>query len=360
MFGFFSSYQNVYTYSTSFYNSFNKLGYETCFFNCKKTSNFFSFYFLNSSLLRKVEKVRPDLIFIVKSNNISYKTIKKIKENFHSYIVNFYPDNPFVFWNGNSNLNVLNSLPIYDCFLIWSKMLVPVLESVGSKKTYYFPFGFDCDLFSKKLIIKDDERKKYKCDVCFIGTWDKQREDWLTKLCSKMPELNLAIWGNLWKEKIANNSILQTKIRGCAVYNNEMRKAFYCSKIVLNFIREQNATSHNMRTFEVTANGSFLLTQRTIEQSDYLFKENRSVACFDSVDELKEKILFYLNNDEARNSAASMGKIESQKFELQILLEKFMIFMHTCVCDQKIIVNKKDVQDEFKSLKTKDCNFNNP
>lgn len=348
--GFFHSDPKVYTYSHSFYKSFKKLGYKTCFFNCKKTKSFFDSYSLNSSLLKAVAQFNPDLIFFVKSNNIFYKTIRKIKDLFGCHIVNFYPDNPFVFWNGNSNSNILKSLPLYDCFLIWSKMLMPILKTAGSKNLYYFPFGFDTDLFSKELTIDDVDKEKYESDVCFIGTWDEQREEWLTNICEQIPYLNLAIWGNLWQEKLSYNSILRTKLKGKAVYLNEMRKAFDCSKIVLNFIREQNSTSHNMRTLEVLANGSFLLTQRTFEQAIYLFKEGQHLDCFDSIEELKEKINFYLNNEDVRKSIAEEGKIESQKFELKILLEKFMIFMHTLICDPKIISKEKGAQDEFKFL----------
>lgn len=71
----------------------------------------------------------------------------KIIESKHNYIVNFYPDNPFVFWNGNSNKNILNSLPYYDCFLIWSKLLIPILKTVGAKDVYYLPFAYDNDIY---------------------------------------------------------------------------------------------------------------------------------------------------------------------------------------------------------------------
>ena len=66
--------KNIYTYSTSFYKVFKKLGYEVAYFNCKKSSNFLNDYLLNLALIKRVADCRPDLIFFIKANNILYKT----------------------------------------------------------------------------------------------------------------------------------------------------------------------------------------------------------------------------------------------------------------------------------------------
>jgi spore maturation protein CgeB len=324
--GFFSSNSDIYTYSTSFFNTFKQLGYTVEKFDYRQAVSFVLFknFFMNFLLRKKVKKFEPDLIFFVKAENILPKTLRKIKKEINVALVNFYPDNPFVFWNGNSNANVLNSLSLYDCFLIWSKMLMPVLKSAGCKNVYYFPFAFDQDLFCPKIDVAEYELKRYSCDVCFIGTWDKEREIWLTELCQKLPELNLGIWGNLWVKKLSSNSILLTKLRGSAIYGQEMQKAFACSKIVLNFIRKQNITSHNMRTFEVTASKSFLLTERTLEQAEQLFLEGENIECFGNIEELVNKVDFYLNNDKHRSKIAEHGFERAQNFKITSVLQEFM------------------------------------
>ena len=234
---------------------------------------------------------------------------------------NFYPDNPFVFWNGNSNSDVLNSLPLYDCFLIWSKMLMPLLKTAGCKNVYYFPFAYDKDLLEQEI---DNLDKKYENEVCFAGTWESEREKWLTQLCEKLPNLKLAIWGNMWHENLSQNSNLRKFFKGKAIYTKEMVKAFRGSKIVLNFIRKQNLTSHNMKTFEIPASGAFMLTQRTEEQANFLFKENENIECFDSIDELIDKIKIYLINDKLRKSIAEKSFENVQKYRMDIVLKDFM------------------------------------
>ncbi|MBD3272726.1 glycosyltransferase, partial [Candidatus Dependentiae bacterium] len=259
--------------------------------------------------------------------NIYSKTIKQLKKC-NYFLINFYPDNPFVFWNGNSNKEVLNSLPYYDYFLSWSRLLIPILNTAGAKNVYYFPFAYDKDIYEKDIKLSKLDFNKYKSDICFIGTWEKEREIWLENLLEKMSNLNLVIYGNLWKENLNKNSILRKFLKSNAVYKDELLKIFKTSKIVLNFIRKQNYSSHNMRTFEVPATESFLLTQRTQEQAEFLFKEGENIECFSSVKELVQKIKFYLKNEELRKAIAKKGKQRAKEFELRIVLKKFMEYIH--------------------------------
>ncbi|MBU4269913.1 glycosyltransferase, partial [Candidatus Dependentiae bacterium] len=190
-------------------------------------------------------------------------------------------------------------------------------------------FAYDKNIYDKEIIFSNQDISKYKSEVCFVGTWDKERELCLTKLIELMPDLDLAIWGNLWFEMLPKNSKLRSKIRGNAIYKDDLIKAFKLSKIVLNFIRKQNTTSHNMRTMEVPATKSFLLTQHSEEQAEILFKENESIVCFDSIEKLCEKIKYYLNNKQEREKIVLNSYNRVQEFELKIVLKKFMEYIQS-------------------------------
>ncbi|KKP24462.1 MAG: hypothetical protein SZ59_C0002G0308 [candidate division TM6 bacterium GW2011_GWF2_28_16] len=327
-----------YCYANSFYNKFIELNYVTEKFNYRNNYLIFKYFkFINNKiinflLIKKIDKFKPDLVFLLKAENINLNTIKKIKEK-KILIVNFYPDNIFALWNGNSNINVLKSLRYFDYFLSWGKFLKSSLISAGAKNVYYFPFAYDKDIYETNINISEQDIKKYKCDVCFAGTWDKEREIWLESLCKSMPDLNLAIWGNLWLENLSKSSILINKINGPAVYKDELIKLFKSSKIILNFIRKQNLSSHNMRTLEVPATKSFLLTERTQEQASFLFKEGEDIECFDNIQELVFKINYYLSNKSAREKIIDASHKKVQDFELLIVLKKFMKYIQ----DQELL-----------------------
>lgn len=330
--GNFNNNPEIYTYASSFYKAMQNLGFTVEKFNYKnsifKTSIFNKIFgnkiinkLLNYSLLRTVKYFNPDLIFMLKADNISCQTLRNIKKyNQNIKIINFYPDNPFTFWNGNSNENILLSLPVYDLFLIWSHQLIPILYSAGAKRVEYFPFGFDQPIFSQEIQFSGSDQIKHQSDACFVGSWDPEREAWLTQLMYKMPTLNLAIWGNRWDENLPQNSILKTYLKGCAIYGIDMMKAFRLSKIVLNFIRKQNLDAHNMRTIEVATCKSFLLTERTKEQAELLFKEGISIECFETIDEMASKMDFYLSNNEARDKITQTGYVNAQKYTIEKLL----------------------------------------
>jgi spore maturation protein CgeB len=57
----------------------------------------------------------------------------------------------------------------------------------------------------------------------------------------------------------------------------------------INILRPQNATSHNMRTFEIPATANAMVTARSEEQSEF-FAEGEEMECFDTPESLLAKI----------------------------------------------------------------------
>ncbi|MCB9493195.1 MAG: glycosyltransferase [Epsilonproteobacteria bacterium] len=337
--GFFSPDQNVYTYASSFYRTFGQLGYVVSGFNIRKivmpfysrsNPNLLPYHIkrindilLNRLLVQHVQRFRPDMVFFIKPDNITLSTMRTLKAC-NTRLACFYPDNPFSLWNGNANAQVLNGLPLYDYFLIWSKMLIPSLTSAGAKRVFYFPLAFDQELFEQPITISLIEKEFYTSDISFVGTWDPEREAWLTELVKNFPQKRIALWGNNWQHAVSANQYIKTIWQGPARYGAELIKIFRCSKIVLNFLRQQNMTAHNMRTFEAPAAGAFMLTQYSVEQAEQLFCEGESIVCFTSVQDLVTKVRFYLDHTKEREEIALRAHRVVQSFGLKKQLEMIM------------------------------------
>ncbi len=323
--GYFPQNTSIYAYASSFINPLQFLGFDIKTFNYRhrylagnnKLSCAINHRLINHQLLQTANAFKPDVIFFIKAETITAKTVHALKKTTGALLINFYPDSPFALWNGNSTPAVLASLPLYDHFLIWSHELIPALTSAGCKQVSYFPFAFDSELYKQTIILSPPEEEHFNADVCFVGTWEPEREQWLTALCEKLPTVNVAIWGNEWKKNISPTSPLNAKIRGDAIYGTNMRKAFVSSKIVLNFIRQQNLQAHNMRTFEVPASNAFLLTQWTHDQASILFKEYESIACFTTLDDLIQKIAYYTSHEEERRAIIKQSFLRAQEFTLE-------------------------------------------
>jgi len=248
---------------------------------------------LNKKLLDCIKTREPELVLVIKGMLIFPDTLKEIRESTNVVLFNFNPDNPFNTNKGASNESVRKSIPLYDCYFIWGKFLMPKLKEKGAKCVEYLPFAYDPDCHYPSSV-SDSEKGIYGNDVVFIGTWDKERE----KLLEDIAHYDLAIWGNSWG-KLKIGSPLKKKWKKKTAIGEEFAKVCNSSKIILNFIRKQNGNAHNMRTFEVPACNGLMLATRTDEQCEF-FEEDKEIVCFNTPEELKKKIDFLLSNEALR------------------------------------------------------------
>ena len=235
--------------------------------------------------LKACRSFRPDLVFTQKGENIHASAIQQAIQDTGSRFVIWYGDNPFC--ADVTTMNVLKNLRCCDIFYSYGKFMIDVLRSAGCRRVEYLPFAFDPVLHPPETTLEDSERDRYEADICFVGTWDPQREKQLTVLA----DTTLAVWGQFWNERVIPSSPLARCIRGGTVWGHEMAKCFKGAKLVLNFLRDFNYTSHNFRTMEATGiGGGVLFTKRTVEQAEFLFTENQHLFCYGSPEEAREMI----------------------------------------------------------------------
>jgi len=234
---------------------------------------------------------RPDLIFTQKGENIHARAIRQALDETGGRLVIWYGDNPFC--ADVTTMEVLKNLRRCDIFYSYGKFMIDALRSAGCRRVEYLPFAFDPVTHPPDIVLEDAELPRYEADLCFVGTWDPQRERQLAILA----DMNLAIWGQFWNERTPPSSPLARCVRGGTVWGREMVKCFKGAKLVLNFLRDFNYTSHNFRTMEATGiGGGALLTKRTVEQAEVLFTEKQHLFCYNSLKDVREQIPDLLQN----------------------------------------------------------------
>lgn len=271
---------------------------------------------LNKKLIETVNKVTPDLIIIIKGSFILPETLKLIKHKFQATIFCFNPDNPFNTQRGASNNLIRRSIPLYDCYFIWGKFLIEKLQGVNLKRVEYLPFAHDPDLHYPVAILAGEENI-YGSDVAFIGTWDKEREEFLSSII----DFDLSIWGGSW-QKSRIKSLLK-KWKGRDVQGEEFSKVCNASKIIINHLRSQNGDAHNMKTFEIPACRGFMLTKRTSEHLGF-YIEGKEIACYETVSELRDKIKYYLDNDDERRRVALSGYNKALMYKYDKVVKRIL------------------------------------
>jgi spore maturation protein CgeB len=256
----------------------------------------------NDLILDTASSLRPDFLLASKGPFVEAETLR-ILRCMGIKLYNYYPD-PSLF---AYNEVFVDSLSEYDCLFYtkinWrGKAFLDRLQ-----KSVFVAHGYDPEIHAP-VFLGERERREYGHDVVVIAMHTPNKEKVLDELVSRMPTLDLAIWGNYWKER-CRSSRLSSYIKGYALTGLSYATAICTAKVNLaimsshSFGLEDQTTT---RTYEIPACGGFMLHERSPELLT-LFIEDQEVACFESPEELVAKVTLYLSDAPARNAIAMAG-----------------------------------------------------
>lgn len=120
---------------------------------------------------------------------------------------------------------------------------------------------------------------------------------------------------------VYSNSDVSDMVRirycGSVDYWSEMPKVFRASKVNLNFTIPNIKSGIPLRVWDVLGSGGFLLTNYQAELP-YFFEEGKDLVCFDGVEDLREKVGYYLEHEEERRAIAESGYRKVKETHLYI------------------------------------------
>jgi len=278
--------------------AFEKLGFDVKNYNYRahqlhrfKLTN----KFLNLGLIKAAKKYKPDLLLVMKGGTLYPGTINKINK-LGIKTVNWTLDEPF---GKYLKLNKITNIEEYDYFFVFDPYYLKELKEINPH-SYYLPCAGSPDV--QKEIVPINQRK-YICDVGFLGSHMPNRE----KLLNHLTNYDLKIWGYRW------NNIegpLKKHVQHNILTGKEMCKCFNLTKINLNIHFPHSIESVNLRTFEILATNSFQLCDY-FKEIPNLFKMDKEIVCYKDAEELKEKIEYYLDNEEERLKIAKAGQLRT-------------------------------------------------
>jgi len=171
-------------------------------------------------------------------------------------------------------------------------------------------------------------------DVVFAGQWTPQHHhrNLIINAVAEASEREGFSFGLFLS---SNGQELPPAVSRCnrgARWGLQMYRALKSGRIVLNAeIDLAKGEAGNLRLFETTAVGSFLLTEYQLNIERY-FTPNKHIDTYSSIPELLEKIRFYLKHDELREqmALASQAHVRSE-FSLGIGARKLLEFSDTII-----------------------------
>lgn len=126
------------------------------------------------------------------------------------------------------------------------------------------------------------------------------------------------------------SDLLRIQYCGWVDYWSEMPKVFRMSKINLNFTIPNIKSGIPLRIWDVLGCGGFLLTNYQAE-IPYYFKEGEDLVCFDSLEDLCEKVGYYLEHEEERKRIAWNGYRKVR--EKHSYIERIRTILDTVACE---------------------------
>jgi spore maturation protein CgeB len=179
-------------------------------------------------------------------------------------------------------------------------------ECITLRENVFLPHGYDQDVH-RSLALDASDVRMYGSDVSLIATFSPFKEEALQELVAVRPDIDLRIWRNQWSER-CRSPILKKCIQGVPLVGSSYARAIRATRINLAVMGIQTGAKDetSTRTHEIPACGGFMLHERTNEVVS-LFGEGKEMACFGSIQELAEKVDYYLAHPEERDAIARAG-----------------------------------------------------
>lgn len=255
---------------------------------------------MRSQLIEQCKEHRIELVLNLAENFISNETLKALKN---------LPSPPKLIYHSHDNNfsrgilkpgDFFESLSLYDCVFTTKSQNLQRYRMLGQPLSFFIPCAFEPSVHRPTSNSTSRFGNK-KFAVSFVGTYDRSRDRFLNAIGWDQ----LYVWGDRWK-KFDGFSTHKDRIHPQAVYLSDFADVMSNSQIALGLLREEVSDRHTQRTFEIPACGAFQIAPRNDEILSF-FKEDEEIVCFDSLEELKDKVNFYLTHASTREKIARNG-----------------------------------------------------
>ena len=255
---------------------------------------------VNKSLLETVKNIKPHLLLLGHSELITNDTLLQIKKRFPTIKIAMWWVDPF-----DKSSHIKNRIDLLDAFFATtgSNYLRKIFPKTDTK-LLFFPNVCDSSIEH----IKSYGKKDFKYDLIYIGRQDNNRKDFIEKINS-IKDIKVGIFGN-------NKTNL--------IFGKKYFDIITDSKIALNYSRYNEIELYSSdRIIQLMANGIMTMSPK-IPKYDKLFNENE-VVYFQDFKDFKEKLDYYLENDEERIKIARNGFLKAHHSFNSVKITQYFI-----------------------------------
>ena len=246
-----------------------------------------------AKLRAAVARFQPDWVLVIRAHQfVDAALVADLKSNLGvQKVVGWNVDGPG--WA----FDLLADAAIFDrYFCIHREGYEPARDRIE-----YLPaFGVDTELYHPGQIGPG----RFLHDIVFVGGANSRRQ----AIVEKLLDLPLEIYGSWLHRRNRFKWALRKRVRAKGIWGADVVALYRSSRIVLNISSWDPVKfgGLNLRIFDVPACGAFLLTDFSPELAEF-YTLGKDIVCFDNVDDLREKLSYYLEHEEEREAIARSG-----------------------------------------------------
>jgi spore maturation protein CgeB len=245
-------------------------------------------------LLRAVNEFGPTLVLVLLGNQVSPKTVAALRTKTKAPIVCWCQDQmttlgrQFLLGSG------------YDAVFVKDRYLQDLFSRLIYSTTFYYLPEACNPRMHRPLTLSQTDLDVYSCDVMIAGTLYYYRQEVLREL----KDFDLKIWGSR-PEWLMDR--LPGRFMGRYVHGDAKVRAALGAKICLNTLHYAEVDGLNCRAFELAGCGGFQLINRVPVLKEH-FEPEVEIATYATLNELKEKVDYYVRNPTEAGAIAERGR----------------------------------------------------
>jgi hypothetical protein len=267
---------------------------------------------LNKKLFEAVKKEKPDVLWVWRGTHVLPVTLKEIKEIQRITLVSYNNDDPFgpkahgkVPWHHHFLWRIyIKSLPYYNINFVYRSINVVEAKAHGAENVEIF-MPYFVPHMHKLVKLSEEEKKKYVCDVVFVG--HHENDDRVQSIKAIVDAgIHIKLFGGGDWNSLTLGRLFEYFGNVPSAQGKEYPKALCGAKICLAFLSKLNRDTYTRRCFEIPACGRVMLAERT-KDLQKIFKEDEEACFFSSNQELVQKAKWLISNPDIREGIAQAG-----------------------------------------------------
>lgn len=254
-----------------------------------------------------------DFVWVEKGVFIDPQIVFKLK-NKSKILVHFSPDPAFTYHRSKL---FFAAIPYYDHIITTKSFEIDYYKASGANNILFCTQGFD------KKIHRPYHSFEEKTGLVFIGHFEKNREEILSKVLEQKLPLSLAGIG--WKRFYSKHKT-NTNLRyfGEGVFGEKYAQLISSGLISIGFLSKIIPELHTTRTFEIPACKTVLATEKNKEIENVFSDED--VLYFKNSDDLVQKITEIYPDRKLLKKISENGfmKVNQHGVEYESILRKLI------------------------------------